>query len=126
MPLCPLLSNRPFSPETKQTISLAFERVCGSLGLNVQDDPATRLVAEKIIALAKRDINDVETSSRHDSSGIWQRHIGGGGSPLATESFENDPKWRIAPGIQLQRNSDETLSFEDELRALGNCEPCHR
>jgi hypothetical protein len=61
MPLCPLLSNRPFSPETKQTISLAFERVCVSLGLNVQDDPATRLVAEKIIALAERDINDAET-----------------------------------------------------------------
>ena len=58
---CPLLSNQPFSPETKQTISLAFERVCVSLGLNVQDDPATRLVAEKIIALAERDINDVET-----------------------------------------------------------------
>ena len=70
MLLCPLLSDQPFSPETKQTISLAFERVCVSLGLNVQDDPATRLVAEKIIALAKRDINDVETSSRHDSSGI--------------------------------------------------------
>jgi len=61
MPPCPLLSNQPFSPETKQTISLAFERVCVSLGLNVQDDPATRLVAEKIIALAERDINDVET-----------------------------------------------------------------
>ena len=61
MPLCPLLSNQSFSPETKQTISLAFERVCVSLGLNVQDDPATRLVAEKIIALAERDINDVET-----------------------------------------------------------------
>ena len=58
---CPLLSNQPFSPETKQTISLAFERVCVSLGLNVQDDPVTRLVAEKIIALAERDINDVET-----------------------------------------------------------------
>ena len=40
---------------------MAFERVCVSLGLNVQDDPATRLVAEKIIALAERDINDVET-----------------------------------------------------------------
>ena len=61
MLLCPLLSDQPFSPETKQTISLAFERVCVNLGLNVQDDPATRLVAEKIIALAKRDINDVET-----------------------------------------------------------------
>ena len=107
-------------------ISLAFERVCVSLGLNVQDDPATRLVAEKIIALAKRDINDVETLRDVTLQEFGKDTSAGGGSPLATESFENDPKWRIAPGIQLQRNSDETLSFEDELRALGNCEPCHR
>jgi hypothetical protein len=61
MPVCPLISNQSFSPETIQTVTLAFERVCEELGLTVQDDPATRLVAEKIITLAKAHINDVQT-----------------------------------------------------------------
>ena len=87
MLLCPLLSDQPFSPETKQTISLAFERVYGSLGLNVQDDPATRLVAEKIIALAKRDINDVETLRDMTLREFGKDTSAGGGSPLEVNSW---------------------------------------
>ena len=92
MPLCPLLSNRPFSPETKQTISLAFERVCVSLGMNVQDDPATRLVAEKIIALAERDINDVETLRDMTLREFGKDTSAGGGSPLEVNSWATGMK----------------------------------
>ena len=92
MPLCPLLSNQPFSPETKQTISLAFERVCVDLGLNVQDDPATRLVAEKIIALAKRDINDVETLRNMTLREFGKETSAGGGSPLGINSWATGMK----------------------------------
>jgi hypothetical protein len=54
-----------------QTISLAFERVCVSLGLNMQDDPATRLVAEKIDrGVGKMRYLRRRNSSQFDSSGI--------------------------------------------------------
>ena len=40
-------------------MSLAFEGVCDQLGLvKTADDPATRLVAEKIIELAQGGIHD--------------------------------------------------------------------
>jgi hypothetical protein len=92
MPLCPLLSNQPFLPETKRTISLAFERVCGSLGLNVQDDPATRLVAEKIIALAKRDISDVETLRDMTLREFGKETSAGSGSLLGVNSWATGMK----------------------------------
>ena len=44
---------KAFDPETVREMSLALESVCSSLGLKVIDDPATRLVAEKIIALSQ-------------------------------------------------------------------------
>ena len=50
MPIRPFLSGGAFDPETIREMSLALESVCSSLGLKVVDDPATRLVAEKIIA----------------------------------------------------------------------------
>ena len=34
-------------------MSLAFETVCAELGLSDKDDPATRLVASKIIEIAQ-------------------------------------------------------------------------
>jgi len=52
------------------------------LGLNVQDDPATRLVAEKIIALAKRDFNDVETLRDMTLREFGKDTLAEGGSPL--------------------------------------------
>ena len=42
-------------------MSLALESVCSSLGLKVIDDPATRLVAEKIIALSQHGVRGVAT-----------------------------------------------------------------
>ena len=42
-------------------MSLAFEQVCENLGLRVQDDPATRIVAERIFALTQSGASDVDT-----------------------------------------------------------------
>ena len=42
-------------------MSLALESVCSSLGLKVIDDLATRLVAEKIIALSQHGVRRVAT-----------------------------------------------------------------
>jgi hypothetical protein len=39
-------------------MSAAFVAACDALHLKVGDDPATRLVAEKVISLAQRGIRD--------------------------------------------------------------------
>ncbi len=44
-------------------MSLALETVCGKLGLKLTDDPATRLVASKIIELAQRGVKDAPSLS---------------------------------------------------------------
>ena len=56
-----ILSGQAFEPETIQDMTAAYEAVCKALGLNVGDDPATRMVAEKIIELAQRGIRDAAT-----------------------------------------------------------------
>jgi hypothetical protein len=61
MPIRPFLSGQAFQPEAIRTMSLALESVCEALGLKMADDPATRLVAEKIIELAQRGVRDVDT-----------------------------------------------------------------
>jgi hypothetical protein len=53
-------------------MSLAFEQVCQNLGLRVQDDPATRIVAERIIALTQSGASDVDTLRENDSSRVRQ------------------------------------------------------
>jgi hypothetical protein len=63
MPIRPFLAGQPFDPETIATMSAALESVCKALGLNAVDDPATRLVAQKIIELTQRGIRDVATLS---------------------------------------------------------------
>ncbi len=40
-------------------MSAALEGVCEALSLKLVDDPATRLVAEKIIELTQRGVKDV-------------------------------------------------------------------
>ena len=61
MPIRPFLSGQAFDPEAIDEMSLAFQRVCGTLGLKVIDDPATRLVAEKIIELSQHGVRGVAT-----------------------------------------------------------------
>jgi hypothetical protein len=61
MPIRPFLSNQSFDPEIIGKMSAALERVCETLNLKMVDDPATRLVAEKIIGLVQRGVQDTET-----------------------------------------------------------------
>ena len=57
----PFLAGQAFEPELIREMSAAFVDACERLGLRVNDDPATRMVAEKIIALAQRGICDATT-----------------------------------------------------------------
>jgi hypothetical protein len=52
------LDGKAFDPEAVQVMSEAFTSVCTYLGLADRDDPATRLVAERIIAHAERGITN--------------------------------------------------------------------
>ena len=61
MPIRPYLAGQAFGPEAIHDMSLALENVCEILGLTVRDDPATRLVAKKIIELTQRGVRDVAT-----------------------------------------------------------------
>jgi len=61
MPITPFLARQPFDPEIIAVMSTAFTGVCNALGLNIGDDPATRIIAEKIIELAQRGIRDAAT-----------------------------------------------------------------
>ena len=58
MPITPFLAGQAFDPETIEVMSAAFVAACDALHLKVGDDPATRLVAEKVINLAQRGIRD--------------------------------------------------------------------
>ncbi len=60
MPIRPYLPEESgFEPEALQTMSIVFERVLAELGLRDKDDPATRLVASKIIEFAQSGVLDV-------------------------------------------------------------------
>ncbi len=61
MPIRPFLAGRAFDPEVIATMSAALETVCEELGLHIVDDPATRHVAQKIVELAQRGIQDAAT-----------------------------------------------------------------
>jgi hypothetical protein len=61
VPIRPYLTGEAFDPETIREMSLALESVCSALGLKVVDDPATRCVAEKIIALSQQGVRGVAT-----------------------------------------------------------------
>jgi len=61
MPIRTFLAEQAFEPEVIASMSLALGRVCDALRLKAIDDIATRLVAEKIIALAHTGIRDADT-----------------------------------------------------------------
>jgi len=61
MPIRPFLAGQAFEPEIIRQMSLALEAVCGKLDLASTDDPATRLVASKIIELVQRGVRDAAT-----------------------------------------------------------------
>jgi hypothetical protein len=51
MPITPFLAPQAFDPEVIEEMSAAFVAACDALHLKVVDDPATRLVAEKIASV---------------------------------------------------------------------------
>ena len=58
MSIRPFLSGQAFDPETIDKMSEALQSVCDTLSLKMVDDAATRLVARKIIELARRGVRD--------------------------------------------------------------------
>lgn len=51
-------SGQAFEPELISAMSLAFVNTCETLGPHITVDPATRIVAQKIIELAQRGVHD--------------------------------------------------------------------
>jgi hypothetical protein len=64
MPIRGFLSGQAFEPEVVRQMSLALETLCGKFGMKLADDPATRVVALKIIELAERGVRDAPTLSK--------------------------------------------------------------
>jgi hypothetical protein len=58
MPMARLLNGSAFSPDDITILSAAFEDALRTLGLTDRSDPATELVAQKIIALAQQGERD--------------------------------------------------------------------
>jgi len=61
MPIRPFIAGQAFEPELIRQMSLALESACETLGIMLTDNPATRLVASKIIELAQRGVRDAPT-----------------------------------------------------------------
>jgi hypothetical protein len=61
MPIRGFLSGQAFEPEVIRQMSLALETICGKFGMKLTDDPATRIVALKIIELAQRGVRGAPT-----------------------------------------------------------------
>jgi hypothetical protein len=58
MPIRGFLTGQAFEPEVIRQMSLALETICGKFRMTLTDDPATRVVALKIIELAQRGVRD--------------------------------------------------------------------
>ncbi len=57
MPITPFLQEpHAFDPDDVKAMSEAFTQVCDALGLKERDDPATRIIARRIIAHAERGV----------------------------------------------------------------------
>jgi len=63
MPIRPFLAGQAFEPDMIRQMSLALETVCGKFGMKLIVEPATRVVAQKIIELAQRGVRDAPTLS---------------------------------------------------------------
>ena len=61
MPIRGFLSGQAFEPEVVRQLSLALETICAKFGMKLTEDPATRVVALKIIELAQRGVHDAPT-----------------------------------------------------------------
>jgi hypothetical protein len=61
LPIRPYLAGEAFEPEILTVMSDAFTVACNHLGLHMDaDDAVTRLVAAKVIELARRGVHETE------------------------------------------------------------------
>ena len=60
MQITPFLAGQPFEPEVVRAMSAAFDKICKSLQLTGGSDPASEIVAKKIIELAQRGVRDAD------------------------------------------------------------------
>jgi hypothetical protein len=67
MPIRPYLAGKAFDPETISEMSDALQSVCKALSLKMIDDPATRVVAQKIIGLAQSGVRGADNLHSPDS-----------------------------------------------------------
>jgi hypothetical protein len=58
LPITPYLDGFKFEPETKRVMGVAFEMARVALRLSDRGDPATKMLARGIIALAKEGVLD--------------------------------------------------------------------
>jgi hypothetical protein len=58
VPIRPFLAGQAFEPDVIRQMSLALETVCRKFGMELTDNPATRVVTLKIIELAQRGVRD--------------------------------------------------------------------
>jgi len=85
MPIRGFLSGQAFEPEVVRQMSLALETICGEFGMNLTDEPATRVVAARIIALAQRGVHDAPTLTeltRKEVKHYLPYHPSGGSSTI--------------------------------------------
>ena len=61
MRITPYLSGQAFDQAAIDELSTVFVSVCSRLGLADRADPATRVVASKVIELRQRGVRNVET-----------------------------------------------------------------
>ncbi len=60
MPITPFLSGQPFDPEVVRAMSIAYEDVCRTLRLRPSSDPASEVVAKKVIEMAQRGVRNAD------------------------------------------------------------------
>jgi hypothetical protein len=58
MPITLYLDGYNFDPETKRVMGLAFEMALTALQVTYRSDPAAKMLAERIIAIAKNGVTD--------------------------------------------------------------------
>ena len=80
MPITPyLIDQHSFAPEQLKAMSEAFTEVCNTLGLVDRDDPATRLVASRIIEHAEGGVRGRDA--------LYQ---------LVLNEYQQTPRWNSA------------------------------
>jgi hypothetical protein len=75
MPTRGFLSGQAFEPEVVRQMSLALETIWGEFEMNLTDEPATRVVASKIIELAQRGVHDAPTLTELTRKEVKHRHV---------------------------------------------------